>query len=77
MTHHDPGSPSFAFPLYRLAQDLGIRSPLMQAGVSHGDDVVLLFNFPNTQVQPGPRDLQMSAILTNMWANFVATGYET
>ncbi|KAF2351967.1 Carboxylesterase type B [Trinorchestia longiramus] len=74
MTHHDPGSPSFAFPLYRLAQELGIKSSLLQAGVSHGDDVILLFSFPHNQVEPGPRDQQMSAILTNMWANFIITG---
>lgn len=74
MTHHDPSSPSFAFPLYRLAQDLGIRSPLLNAGVSHGDDVILLFSFPHSQVKPGPRDLMMSTILTEMWASFVTTG---
>ena len=50
MTHHDPSTPSFAQNLYRMARGQGIRSPLLQSAASHGDDVMLIFNFPHNQV---------------------------
>ena len=74
MTHHDPTSPALASNLYRLAYDRGVRSSLLQSVASHGDDIVLIFRFNRNRVQSTTRDLQMAALLTEMWTNFVKSG---
>lgn len=73
MEHHDPASPSYTAPLFLPAEGAGLRSVLF-SGASHGDDLALLFTLPYRLGNPGPRDLQMSTLLTAMWAAFVQTG---
>ncbi|KAL7640321.1 UNVERIFIED_CONTAM: hypothetical protein RMT77_008585 [Armadillidium vulgare] len=74
MTHHKENTPSFAAPLYRLAQAAGITSPLLRSGVSHGDDVILLFKFPYTLGDMSTWDLQVSILLTSVIGSFIKTG---
>lgn len=74
MTHHDEDSPSFASALYRVASASGIDSPLLRRGVSHGDDIILIFEFPYDFMTLNERDEQMSRILTSMMGSFVKTG---
>ncbi|XP_069945647.1 carboxylic ester hydrolase-like [Cherax quadricarinatus] len=74
MTHRDANSPTYAAPLHQLADGRGIKSRAIYSGISHGDDLALLFSLPFNLGQPGPRDLQISALLTFMWATFMYTG---
>ncbi|XP_071524052.1 esterase E4-like [Panulirus ornatus] len=74
MRHRDPGTPSYAVPLYQLAEGKGVRSSAIFSGISHGDDLALVFSLPYNLGQPGPRDVQISSLLTFMWATFVHTG---
>lgn len=74
MTHHLPGSPSYSAPLYRLADGVGVRSPYIYSGVSHGDDLALIFFLPYDLGQAGAQDQQISSLLTFTWATFIHTG---
>ena len=76
MTHHDPSSPALARNLYRLAQERGVTSSLLQSVASHGDDIVLIFRFNRNTENKTSRDLQMAALLTELWTNFVKTGLD-
>ncbi|KAK8384665.1 hypothetical protein O3P69_014321 [Scylla paramamosain] len=77
MEHRDPASPSYTAPLFRPAEGAGMaglgQSDLL-SGASHGDDLALLFTLPYRLGTPGPRDHQMSLLLTDMWAAFMYTG---
>ncbi|XP_047480395.1 esterase E4-like [Penaeus chinensis] len=74
MTHHLPGSPSYSTPLYRLAESVGVRSPYIFSGASHGDDLALIFFLPYELGQAGAQDQQISSLLTFTWATFIHTG---
>ena len=74
MTHRQPGSPSLTRAMYNMADEAGIFSPLLSHGVSHGDDMALIFAFPYSMGLPSNEDQQMSHILTSTWASFVDTG---
>ncbi|XP_042234019.1 esterase E4-like [Homarus americanus] len=74
MTHRDPRSPTYAAPLHRQAEAMGVRSRAIYSGISHGDDLAHIFSFPYDLGQPGSRDFQISALLNFMWATFVHTG---
>ncbi|XP_050713975.1 esterase E4-like isoform X2 [Eriocheir sinensis] len=74
MEHHDPASPSYTAPLFLPAEGAGVGRTALLSGASHGDDLALLFSLPYRLGSPGPRDLQMSMLLTGMWAAFVQTG---
>ncbi|XP_045603703.1 carboxylic ester hydrolase [Procambarus clarkii] len=74
MTHRDATSPTYTAPLHHLAEGRGVKSQAIYSGISHGDDLALIFSLPYDLGQPGPRDLKMSALLTFMWATFAHTG---
>nr|XP_027207548.1 esterase E4-like [Penaeus vannamei] len=67
-------SPVYTAPLYRLADSVGVRSPYILSGVSHGDDLALIFFLPYELGQAGAQDQQISSLLTFTWATFVHTG---
>ncbi|XP_042868542.1 esterase E4-like [Penaeus japonicus] len=73
-THRDMDTPTWATPLYNRLRDLGIQTPLLEKGVSHGDDMVHLFDFPYALGKFSERDQMMSTFVTTTWANFVANG---
>ncbi|KAG7173745.1 Esterase E4-like2 [Homarus americanus] len=73
-THRDPDTPVWAAPVYKKLKQLGVTSTILTEGVSHGDDLCLLFNIPQAQGKLSQRDQKVSDLLTSMWSSFVTTG---
>ncbi|XP_064118209.1 esterase E4-like [Macrobrachium nipponense] len=74
MTHRRPTSPSYSGTLYLLAESVGLNSRDLYNGISHGDDLALIFALPFDLAKPGPDDQQISSIMTFIWATFTHTG---
>ncbi|XP_071532749.1 esterase E4-like [Panulirus ornatus] len=72
--HREADTPIWATPIYKRLEQLGARTPLLTKGISHGDDLVLLFNFQHAPGMLPKRDQTVSDLLTSMWTNFIATG---
>lgn len=73
-THRDIETPTWATPLYDRLRALGVRTPLLETGVSHGDDMVHLFDFPYALGKFSERDQMVSTFVTTTWANFITNG---
>ncbi|KAK4308731.1 hypothetical protein Pmani_019593 [Petrolisthes manimaculis] len=59
--------------LNRASEGIGIRSPVIHAGISHGHDLNLIFTHPHKMKLSTP-DHRMSTYLTSTLASFVHTG---
>ncbi|KAK7080451.1 hypothetical protein SK128_015695 [Halocaridina rubra] len=72
LTHRDPETPGWTKYLYEAAtKDLKIYSTLLDEGVSHGDDLALLFSkgtFKSDKIE------KITQLLVSNWANFVSKG---
>ena len=44
-------------------------------GVTHADELLYLFRMAGLNAGYSPRDMQMSQIMTKLWASFAKTGY--
>lgn len=44
------------------------------AGVTHADELLYLFRMSGLNAAYSLRDMQMSRIMTRLWANFARTG---
>ncbi|CAL4180053.1 unnamed protein product, partial [Meganyctiphanes norvegica] len=75
---------SWALPGYQKASKIGISSPLLKNGVTHGDCISLMdisvFPF-HDMVREGrygvdftENDEEATAFMTDLWANFIITG---
>lgn len=73
-THRDIETPTWATPLYDRLRALGVRTPLLETGVSHGDDMVHLFDFPYALGKFSERDQMVSTFVTTTWSNFITNG---
>lgn len=74
MTHREPETPTWAIPLYEKLKTLGYETPLLDEGVSHGDDLVHLFAFPYALGQGSNRDQKVTQIILSMFTNFITNG---
>lgn len=74
MTHRDPGTPILLAPLYKKVRALGYKTPLLETGVSHGDDVIQVFDFPITSGEMSERDRRVGQMLLHTITNFVVSG---
>ncbi|XP_068248725.1 esterase E4-like [Palaemon carinicauda] len=75
LTHRDPGTPVFAAPLYRKVKALGYETPLLETGVSHGDDLVHMFDLPLKGGEMTERDQRVGQLFLHMFTNFVVSGH--
>ncbi|XP_064117906.1 esterase E4-like isoform X2 [Macrobrachium nipponense] len=74
MTHRDPSSPTWAGPLYKKLKKMGIKTSALDTYVSHGDDLLYLFDFPYVLKEESSRDQRVGQMILQMWANFIITG---
>lgn len=74
MTHRDPGTPILVASLYKKVRALGYKTPLLETGVSHGDDVIQVFDFPITSGEMSERDRRVGQMLLHTITNFVVSG---
>ncbi|XP_064117919.1 esterase E4-like [Macrobrachium nipponense] len=74
MTHRDPNTPTWSGLLYKRLKEMGIKTPALDAYVSHGDDLLYLFDFPYVLKKESSRDQRVGQMILQMWANFIITG---
>ncbi|XP_063601563.1 pyrethroid hydrolase Ces2a-like [Penaeus indicus] len=78
MTHREPGGYVWADTIYQNARRIGITSPLLDVGVSHGDELLHVFSFPGALERlqdKGPtQEETLAAFMTSAWASFVTHG---
>ncbi|XP_066965975.1 esterase E4-like [Macrobrachium rosenbergii] len=74
MTHRDPNTPTWSAPLYKKLKEMGIRTSALDTYVSHGDDLLYLFDFPYVLKAESRRDQRVGQMILQMWANFIISG---
>ncbi|XP_064117922.1 esterase E4-like [Macrobrachium nipponense] len=74
MTHHDPNTPTWSGSLYKKLKKMGIKTSALDTFVSHGDDLLYLFDFPYVLKEESSRDQRVGQMILQMWANFIITG---
>ncbi|XP_042870628.1 esterase E4-like [Penaeus japonicus] len=79
MTHRVPETYVWADIVYQKARGIGITTPLLDVGISHGDEMLHIFSFPGApelvhDKSPSPKDDIVAAFMTSAWASFVMHG---
>lgn len=78
MTHREPEGYAWADVIYQKARGIGITTPLLDVGVSHGDEMLHVFSFPGAlehrQDKASAKDEKIAAFMTSAWASFVVHG---
>ncbi|XP_037078572.1 neuroligin-3-like [Pollicipes pollicipes] len=76
-SHRLPAGPSHLRPLAGRLRSRGLHAPLLDSGVSHGDELLYLFWAPISFGQYSATDQHLSELMTANWANFARTGAPT
>ncbi|XP_046655039.1 esterase E4-like [Daphnia pulicaria] len=67
-------TPSYSAAFADLVRMTGFDHPLISRGVTHADELLYLFRMAGLTADYSQRDMQMSRIMTRLWASFAKTG---
>lgn len=67
-------TPSYSAAFANLVRMSGFDHPIVNRAVTHADELLYLFRMAGLNAAYSPKDMQMSRMMTRLWASFARTG---